>query len=118
MVTMDPDLVRQQEDAERAASGLAPKKAVNGSADPIQSRHAVSPGARILDANAPESSASSPGNRVAPASQSVNPNRRALSPMGAGRRSDEKPEPRGQIGGLFRLFLQALARHHTRSTRL
>ena len=114
---MDPDLVRQQEDAERAASGLAPKKPVSGSADPIQSRHAVSPGARILDADASESSVSSPGNRVAPAKQSVNPNRRALPPMGAGRGSDEEPDPRGRIGGLFRLFLQAIARRHTSTPR-
>ena len=39
---MDPDLVRQQEEAEREAAGLPPKTPVNGPAGPIQSRHAPS----------------------------------------------------------------------------
>jgi len=39
---MDPDLVRQQEEAEREAAGLPPKKPVNVTPAPIQSRHAPS----------------------------------------------------------------------------
>jgi hypothetical protein len=39
---MDPDLVRQQEEAEREAAGLPPKKPVNVPPAPIQSRHAPS----------------------------------------------------------------------------
>ena len=102
---MDLDLVREQEEAERAAAGLPPKKPLNGSAAPIQSRHAVAPEAV---AEAPADPISLPVEKQ-PSSvkQSVNPNRRALEPMGSGRRPGEEPAPRKRVRGLLRLFLYA-----------
>ena len=101
---MDPDLVREQEDAERAAVGLPPRKLANGSTRQIQSRHAPAiegPVTFGLD--------SVPKEKTAPAAttQDFNPNRRALSPMGTGRRPDEDAAPQRQISGLLRLFLYA-----------
>ena len=93
---MDPDLVRQQEDAEREAAGLPPKKPVNGSAGPIQSRHAPSveqPVTFGLDSVTDE--------------KPINPNRRALPPIGSGRLPGEAPPPR-RIRGFLRLFLYAV----------
>jgi hypothetical protein len=101
---MDPDLVRQQEDAERAAAGLPPKKLVDGSAAPIQSRHAPSveqPVTSGLDSATDEKPAAAP-------KQSINPNRRALPPIGSGRLPGEAPPPRRRFRGLLRLFLYAV----------
>lgn len=105
---MDLDLVREQEEAERAAAGLPPKKPLNGSAAPIQSRHAVAPEAANAVAEAPAAPISIPVDKQ-PSSvrQSVNPNRRALEPMGSGRRLGEEPAPRKRVRGLLRLFLYA-----------
>ena len=86
---MDPDLVRQQEEAEREAAGLPPKTPVNGSAGPIQSRHAPSveqPVTFGLDSVTEEK----PG--VEP-KLSINPN--------------EAAPPRRRVRGLQRLFLYA-----------
>ena len=86
---MDPDLVRQQEEAEREAAGLPPKKPVNVSPAPIQSRHAPSveqPATLGLDPVTEEK----PG--VGP-KQSIDPNEAA-------------PPPRW-VRGLRRLFLYA-----------
>jgi len=99
---MDPDIVRQQEDAERVAAGLPLKKPVNGSAGPVQSRHAVSAAqatAVPLPDEKPDVSAR----------QSFNPNRRALPPIGSGRLPGEAPPPRRRVRGLLRLFLYAIA---------
>ena len=102
---MDPDIVRQQEDAERVAAGLPPKKPVNGSAGPVQSRHAVSQAPATLDAPVPL-----PDEKpVVSARQSFNPNRRALPPIGSGRQPGEAPPPRRRVRGLLRLFLYAIA---------
>ena len=101
---MDPDIVRQQEDAERAAAGLPPKNPVNGSAGPVQSRHAPSieePVTFGLDSVPGEMPAAAPP-------QSVNSNRRALPRVGSGRLAGEAPRPRRRIRGLLRLFLYAL----------
>ena len=84
---MDPDLVRQQEEAEREAAGLPPKKPVNVPPAPIQSRHAPSveqPVTSGLDAAMDEKLAAAP-------KQSSNPNKAA---------------PRW-VRGLRRLFLYA-----------
>jgi hypothetical protein len=103
-MTMDPDLVRQQEDAERAAAGLPPKKPINGSAGPIQSRHAPS-----VEEPATFGLESEPEEKPAAASKSrINPNRRALPPIGSGRLPGEAPRPPRRIRGLLRLFLYAL----------
>ena len=86
---MDPDLVRQQEDAEREAAGLPPKKLVDGSAVPIQSRHAPSveqPVTFSLDSATDEKPAAAP-------KQSSDSNKAA------------PPRRRGR--GLQRLFLYA-----------
>ena len=86
---MDPDLVRQQEEAERETAGLPPKTPVNGSAGPIQSRHAPSveqPVTFGLDSVTEEK----PG--VEP-KLSINPN--------------EAAPPRRRVRGLQRLFLYA-----------
>jgi hypothetical protein len=105
---MDPDIVRQQEDAERAAAGLQPKKSVNGPASPVQSRHAVSQAEPILDT--PEITVPLPDEKpVVAARQSYNPNRRALPPIGSGRSPDAEPRPRRRVRGLLRLFLYAIA---------
>ncbi len=106
---MDPDIVRQQEDAERAAAGLQPKKPVNGPAGPVQSRHAVSQAqSAILDT--PETTVPLPDEKpVVSARQSFNPNRRALPPIGSGRSPGEEPPPRRRVRGLLRLFLYAIA---------
>ncbi len=101
---MDPDIVRQQEDAERAAAGLPPKKPVNGSASPIQSRHAPSieePVTFGLDSEPDEKPAAAP-------QQSINTNRRALPRVGSGRLAGEAPQPRRRVRGLLRLFLYAI----------
>ena len=101
---MDPDIVRQQEDAERAAAGLPPKKPVNGSAGQIQSRHAPAieePVSFGLDSVPDEEPAAAP-------KQSINPNRRALPPIGSGRLPGEEPAPRRRVRGLLRLFLYAI----------
>ncbi len=104
---MDPDLVRQQEDAERAAAGLPPKKPVNGSAGPIQSRHAVSQAEAILDE--PEIRVPLPDEQpAASAKKTTNPNRRALPPIGSGRLPGEAPPPRRRVRGLLRLFVYAI----------
>ncbi len=101
---MDPDIVREQEEAERAAAGLAPKKPVNGSARPIQSRHAPSE----EPVQEPITIGLDPVSEKKPAaSATLNPNRRALPPVGKGRSSDEEPAPRRRVGGLLRLFLYA-----------
>ena len=105
---MDPDLVRQQEDAERAAAGLPPKKPVNGSGGPIQSQHAVSRSQAILE-DTPETTVPLPEEKPAvSAKQTYNPNRRALPPLGSGRAPGESPPPRRRVRGLLRLFLYAL----------
>ena len=105
---MDPDIVRQQEEAEREAAGLQPKKPVNGSAGPVQSRHAVSQARATLDM--PETTVPLPDEQpVVPARQSSNPNRRALPPIGSGRLPGEAPPPRRRVRGLLRLFLYAIA---------
>jgi hypothetical protein len=105
---MDPDIVRQQEDAERAAAGLPPKNPVNGSAGPVQSRHAVSQSPATLDT--PETIVPLPDEKpVAKAKQPFNPNRRALPPVGSGRQPWEEAPPRRRVRGLLRLFLYAIA---------
>jgi len=105
---MDPDIVRQQEDAERVAAGLPLKKPVNGSAGPVQSRHAVSPAQAPLDM--PETAVPLPDEKPdVSARQSFNPNRRALPPIGSGRLPGEAPPPRRRIRGLLRLFLYVIA---------
>ncbi|HWJ18015.1 MAG TPA: hypothetical protein VNR65_04720 [Geobacterales bacterium] len=112
---MDPDIVRQQEDAERAAAGLPPKKPVNGSADPVQSRHAVSQAQATLDTpepivDTPETIVPLPEEQpIVSARQSFNPNRRALPPIGSGRQPWEEAPPRRRVRGLLRLFLYAIA---------
>jgi hypothetical protein len=101
---MDPDLVRQQEDAEREAAGLPPKKLIDGSAVPIQSRHAPSveqPVTFGLDSATDEKPAAAP-------KQSINRNRRALPPIGSGRLPGEAPPPRRRVRGFLRLFLYAV----------
>jgi hypothetical protein len=101
---MDPDLVRQQEDAEREAAGLPPKKLLDGSAVPIQSRHAPSveqPVTFGLDSATDEKPA-------AALKQSITPNRRALPPIGSGRLPSEAAPPRRRVRGLARLFLHAV----------
>lgn len=106
---MDPDLVRQQEDAERAAAGLPPKKPVNGAGGPLQSRHAVSQSQAILE-DTPEITVPLPDEKPAALGrQAINPNRRALPPIGSGRLPGEAPPPRRRIRGMLRLFLYALA---------
>jgi hypothetical protein len=99
---MDPDLVRQQEDAEREAAGLPPKKLVDGSAVPIQSRHAPSVEQPVTFGLATdEKPAAAP-------KQSINRNRRALPPIGSGRLPGEAPPPRRRVRGFLRLFLYAV----------
>ena len=108
---MDLDLVREQEEAEREAAGLAPKKQLNGSAAPIQSRHAIAPEAAVnVQPVAPaEVPVSVPvEEQPSPVKKSVNPNRRALEPMGTGRKPGEAPAPRKRVRGLLRLFLYAV----------
>ena len=86
---MDPDLVRQQEEAEREAAGLLPKKPVNVPAGPIQSRHAPS-------AEQPVTFGRDPATEEKPGVEpklSINPN--------------EAPPPRRRPHGLKRLFLYA-----------
>jgi hypothetical protein len=86
---MDPDLVRQQEEAEREAAGLPPKTPVKGSAAPIQSRHAPSvdqPVTLDLESVTEEK----PGGEAKP---SINPN--------------EAAPPRRRVRRLRRLFLYA-----------
>ena len=103
---MDLDLVREQEEAEREAAGLAPKKPLDRPAAPIQSRHAVAPEAANAMTDAPAVPVSVPVEKQpSPAKQSVNPNRRALEPMGSGRNPGEEPAPRKRVRGLLRLFL-------------
>jgi hypothetical protein len=105
---MDPDIVRQQEEAERVAAGLPPKKPVNGSAGPVQSRHAVSQAPATLDT--PETTVPLPDEKpVVSARQSFNPNRRALPPIGSDRLPGEAPPPPRRVRGLLRLFLYAIA---------
>ena len=105
---MDPDIVRQQEEAQRAAAGLPPKKPVNGSADPVQSRHAF-PDQAILDFDTPETPVALPYAKPAAATtQAINPNRRALPPIGSGRAPGEALPPRRRVRGMLRLFLYAL----------
>jgi len=105
---MDPDIVRQQEDAERVAAGLPPKKPANGSAGPVQSRHAVSQAQATLDT--PETTVPLPDEKpVVSTNQAFNPNRRALPPIGSGRLPGEAPAPRRRVRGLLRLFLYAIA---------
>jgi len=104
---MDPDIVRQQEEAERVAAGLPPKKPVNGSAGPVQSRHAVS---QAPAWDTPETTVPLPDEKpVVSAKQTINPNRRALPPIGSGRLPDEAAPPRRRVRGLLRLFLYAIA---------
>ena len=101
---MDPDIVRQQEDAERAAAGLPPKKPVNGSAGSVQSRHAPSTEEPVtfgLDSVSDEEPAAAP-------QHSINSNRRGLPRVGSGRLLGEAPPPRRRVRGLLRLFLYAL----------
>ena len=86
---MDPDIVRQQEEAEREAAGLPPKAPVNGSAGPIQSRHAPSAEQPVTLDLEPVTE-KKPG--VEP-KQSINPNKAA--------------PPRRRPHGLQRLFLYA-----------
>ena len=86
---MDPDLVRQQEEAEREAAGLPPKKPVNVPAGPIQSRHAPSveqPVTSGLDSVTEQKPDVEP-------ELSINPN--------------EAAPPRRRVRGLQRLFLYA-----------
>jgi hypothetical protein len=100
---MDPDLVRQQEDAEREAAGLTPKKRVDSSAAPIQSRHAPpveQPVTFGLDTAAEEKPA-------AALKQSINPVRHPLPPIGSGRLPSEAAPPRRRVRGFLRLFLYA-----------
>jgi len=107
---MDPDIVRQQEEAERAAAGLAPKKpATNGSAGPIQTRQAASSEEPVILAyDMPETAVPMVDEKpAASAKQAFNPNRRALPPMGTGRSPEEDAPPRKRIRGLLRLFLYA-----------
>ena len=101
---MDPDLVRQQEEAERAAARLPQKKPVDGLAAPIQSRHAPSverPVTLDLESVPVEKPAASP-------KQALNPNRRSLPPIGSGRLPGEEPPPKRRVRGLLRLFLYAI----------
>lgn len=106
---MDLDLVRQQKDAEREAAGLAPNKPLSQPADSIQSRHAVSQAAAIPEGEAPQAPADLPEEKpIAAAKTPSNPNRRALSPMGSGRRPGEAPAPKKRVRGLLRLFLYAV----------
>jgi hypothetical protein len=66
---MDPDLVRQQEEAEREAAGLPPKKPVNVTPAPIQSRHAPSveqPLSSGLDSATGEKSGVKPKQSIGP----------------------------------------------------
>ena len=106
---MDPDLVKQQEEAERAAAGLAPKQPVNGSGRPIQSRHAPSVEGsfeRSITVGLDPVSEEKPAGSAKEASSS---NRRALPPVGRSSSEGEAPRARRRVGGLLRLFLYALA---------
>ncbi len=47
-------------------------------------------------------------NPAAAPKQSINPNRRALPPIGSGRLPGEEPAPRRRVRGLLRLFLYAI----------
>ena len=105
---MDLDLVRQQEEAEREAAGLAPKKPVVTSARPVQSRHAVAPDGAVLETAAAAIPAVERAETPAAPAKEVNPNRRALPPVGSGKLPGEAPAPKKRVRGLLRLFLYAL----------
>ncbi len=92
---MDPDMVRQQEEAEREANGLATKEADN---EAVKFAFALeTPLALGVE---PQPSA--------PKKKAPHPNRRALPPMGSGR----LPQARirhGLLHGVARFFAYALA---------
>ncbi len=135
---MDPDMVRQQEEAERAMAGISPKKPAYGTAAvslepqaavPVETpaamadvsetppdiayeaeapvaMAAVSEAAPV--AKAPEAAAPLREEPAAPAQKAANPNRRALPPMGTGRRPGEEPPKRRRLRGMLRLLVYIL----------
>jgi hypothetical protein len=111
---MDPDLVRQQEEAERAADAPAQKKPVHGTVAGSLEKNVEAP-AEFAETPAIPSEVSGQPAAEAPisagpaaAKKAVNPNRRALPPIGTGRRPGEAPPKRRRIRGLVRLLAYAV----------
>ncbi len=100
---MDPDLVRQQEEAERASGAPAPRKPLNGTGAGQKTAEAP-----VQFAEAPAIPPEAPVSAPAGAKIAVNPNRRALPPIGSGRRPGEAPPERRRIRGLVRLLAYAV----------
>ena len=101
---MDPDMVRQQEEAEREARGLSVRKSINGAAGTARAPTRSVARGDVYEMPATEfEEVPAVSARKAP-----NPNRRALPPMGSGRLPGEAPPKRRRVRGLFRLFLYAL----------
>ncbi len=108
---MDPDMVRQQEEAERATGGPAPKKPANGTAGGSlaqkaePSLDAAEAAETIPEETAQPAPAEAPiAARPAAARTAGNPNRRPLPPVGTGRRPGEAPPQRRRVRGLVRLL--------------
>jgi hypothetical protein len=129
---MDPDMVRQQEEAERAANSVAPNKPANGLGAPVpepQSAVAIEPpevetiatpaaveeaphvSAAVIEEPETPPAAEAPIPDVKPAvaaKKALHPNRRALPPIGTGRRPGEEPAKRRRLRGFLRLFVFVL----------
>lgn len=109
---MDPDMVRQQEEAERETGAPAAKKPVSGTAagslekaePPLDAPAAAEAPAIPEDTTIAEA----PIQRPAAAKTAVNPNRRPLPPIGTGRRPGEAPPQRRRVRGLVRLLAYAV----------
>ncbi len=103
---------REQEESELASEGLAPKKPVveAPAAAPHQTESVLSEAPEdVIDIAetqpAPIPPAPAP---AAPPKKAVNPNRRALPPLGTGRRPGDEPIKRRRVRGWLRLILEVL----------
>jgi hypothetical protein len=110
---MELDMSREQEEAELASEGLAPKKPVNGAsagaAEQTESVLAEAPQPAVDIAAATPAEIPAAPVAAAPAKKPGNPNRRALPPLGTGRRPGDEPAKKRRLGGLLRLVVEILA---------
>jgi hypothetical protein len=105
---MELDMSREQEEAELASEGLAPKKPVNTAPEETESVLVETPQPPVEIAKTKP--AEIPAAPVAAASAKApgNPNRRALPPIGTGRRPGDEPVKKRRLRGMLRLIVEIL----------